>query len=283
MSTKTLEKQRLMNHFGFPKIPFSKYMRAADMYNSNSQTALFEGLKMWLLLGGLALIAGPTGTGKSISIRRFVNELDNNQYTVYTIPFPPATPHGFLRFICRCFGLPMKSHTADLFDQAQKFLVNHQQERGTHPILILDDAEGLYPDVADILRRLTTYDLDAEDRFSVLVCGIESLLQVLELGILEPLRSRFSFAYTLKPFGLDDTRSYIRFHLKRAKAETDIFSDEAVKRIFHISKGRPRTINQLCIGMLIKSAISGNENIDTAFVKAFIADHPLYQNQGVLE
>lgn len=283
MSTTVYEKRRLMSHFGFAKIPFSKFMRAGAMYDSKSQKSLREGLEMWLLVGGLALIAGPTGVGKSMSIRRFVSELDNNQYTVYAVPSPPSTVYGFLRFICRRFGLSMKNHSVDLFDAAQKFLVNHQHERGTHPILILDDAEGLYPDVADVIRRLTTYDLDAEDRFSVLVCGIESLLQVLELGILEPLRSRFSFGYSLKPFGLDDTRSYIQFHLQRAEAVPDIFSDDAVKRIFYISKGRPRTINQLCIGMLIKAAIMGNETIDAPFVKAFIAEHPLYQNQGVVE
>lgn len=283
MSTKVYEQRRLMSHFGFSKIPFSKYMRALSMYDSKGQKAVMEGLTMWLSVGGLALIAGPTGVGKSMVIRRFVNELDNNQYTVYVIPYPPATVYGFLRFICRRFGLPMKYHSVDLFDAAQKFLVNHQQDRGTYPILILDDAEGLYPDVADVLRRLTTFNLDEDDRFSILVCGIESLLQVLELGVLEPLRSRFSFGYTLKPFGLDDTRSYIQFHLKRAESESDIFSDDAVNKIFHISHGRPRTINQLCIGMLIKAAIMGTDAIDAPFVKAFIAEHPLFQNQGVLE
>ncbi len=283
MSTTVYEKQRLLSHFGFVKIPFSKYMRAVTMYDSKGQMAVREGLAMWLAVGGLALIAGPSGVGKSMVIRRFVNELDNNQYTVYVVPSPPSTPYGFLRFLCRRFGLSMKNHAVDLFDAAQKFLVHHEQEKGTYPILILDDAEGLYPDVADVLRRLTTYDLDAEDRFSVLVCGIESLLQVLELGILEPLRTRFSFGYSLKPFGLDDTRSYIQFHLKRAESESDIFSDDAVKKIFHISQGRPRTINQLCIGMLIKAAILGNDNIDTSFAKAFISEHPLYQNQGVVE
>ena len=283
MSTKLYEQQRLMRHFGFANLPFSKYMRVVAMYDSKSQKALRQGLEMWLDVGGLALVAGPCGVGKSLAIRRFVNDLDKNIYTVYVVPSPPSTVHGFLRFICRRFGLSMKNHSVDLFDAAQKFLINHQQERGTHPILILDDAEGLYPDVADVLRRLTTYDLDAEDRFSVLVCGIESLLQVLELGLLEPLRSRFSFAYSLRPFGLDDTRSYIQFHLKRAKSESKLFSDDAIKRIFYISKGRPRTINQLCIGMLIKAAIMGKDNIDGPFFKAFIADHPLYQNQGVAE
>jgi type II secretory pathway predicted ATPase ExeA len=283
MTLNTQEKRRLAAHFGFTKMPFPKYVRAQAMYDSKSQKTLLVGLEMWLDVGGLALIAGPSGVGKSLNIRRFVTGLDDNRYAVYSVPSPPATVYGFLRCLNRLFGLPMKNHTSDLFDAAQKFLVNHEKDLGTHPILVLDDAEGLYSDVADIVRRLTVYNFDAEDRFSILVCGIESLLQVLELGVLEPLRSRFSFAHSLKPFGLEDTTGYIRFHLEGAQSDPDLFSDEAVKRIFHVSQGRPRTINQLCIGALIQCAMKGLDKIDGPFIKSFIAGHPLYKNKGVAE
>ncbi len=253
------------------------------MYDSKGQKFLQLGLDMWLEVGGLALISGPTGVGKSMVIRRFVTGLDEDQYTAYVIPSPPATVYGFFRQLCRKFDVPMKNHTADLFDAAQQFLIHHKKDRGTHPILILDDAEGLYPEVAEALRKLTVYDMDAQDRFSVLICGIETLLQVLELGILEPLRSRFTFGHSLKPFGLDDTISYVQFHLKRAGADGDLFSEDAVKRIFHISKGRPRTINQLCIGALIQAAMKGKTKISGREIKSFVAGHPLYQNQGIVE
>jgi len=283
MTLNTYERLRLAAHFGFTKMPFPKYVRVQAMYNSKSQQTLLVGLEMWLEVGGLALIAGPSGVGKSLNIRRFVTGLDDNRYAVYIIPSPPATVYGFLRCLNRRFGLPMKNHSIDLFDNAQKFLINHEKDLGTHPVLVLDDAEGLYPDVADTVRRLTIYDLDAEDRFSILVCGIESLLQVLELGVLEPLRTRFSFGHTLRPFGLEDTMGYIRFNLDHAGADPNLFSDDAVKRIFHISQGKPRTINQLCIGALIQCAMKGRDKIDGQFIKLFIAGHPLYQNKGVTE
>lgn len=278
-----IDKIRLRAHYGFENLPFSKYLKTNEMYDSKSQRELRAGLDMWVEAGGLALVTGPTGVGKSITLRRFATGLDDNKYAVYSVPSPPATVHGFLRFLCRRFGLSMKQHTVDLFDTAQKFLVNHEKEHGTHPLLIVDDAEGLYPNVADVLRRLTIYDLDAEDRFSILVAGIESLIQVLELGVLAPLRSRFSFGHSLRPFGFEDTKNYIGFHLGRAGGDDNLFSDEAIKRIFHLSHGRPRTINQLCIGALILGALRGRDRIDGPFFKAFIADHPLYQNQGVAE
>lgn len=283
MTPNDIEKRRLASHFGFSKLPFAKHLLAKDMYESKDQAALRLGLDMWLDVGGLALVSGPVGVGKSMSIRRFANDLDNTRFAVYIIPFPTTTVYGFLRCLCRKFGLPMRSHTTDLFDAAQKFLINHEKDMRTHPILILDDAEGLYPEVADVVRRLTAYDLDAEDRFSILVCGIESLLEVLEAGVLLPLRSRFSFGHSLKPFGLEDTHGYIQFHLKRSGADPKLFSEEAAKRIFHISQGRPRTINQLCIGALILAAMKGKDSVDGPFFKSFIAGHPLYQNQGILE
>lgn len=272
------EKKRLRAHFGLTKIPFSKYMWASQMYDSQSQRELRFGLEMWLEVKGLSLVTGPTGVGKSITIRRFTSDLDDNKYAVYNVPTPPSTVHGFLRFLNRRFGLPMRQHSADLFDAAQKFLVTHEKENGTHPLILLDDAEGLYPDVADVLRRLTIYDLDVEDKFSLLISGIESLLQVLELGILEPLRSRFSFAQSLKPFGLEDTRNYIRFHLNRVDGDKNLFSGDAVRRIFQASQGRPRNINQLCIGALITCAVQGRDHIDGPFIKSLINQNPLFQN-----
>jgi type II secretory pathway predicted ATPase ExeA len=277
--TKT-DKKRLRAHFGLAKIPFSKHMWARQMYDSQSQRELRFGLEMWLDVKGLALVTGPTGVGKSITLRRFAADLDDNRYAVFNVGSPPATVHGFLRFLSRRFGLPMRQHSADLFDAAQRFLVGHEKEHGSHPLLILDDAEGLYPNVADALRRLTIYDLDAEDRFSILVSGIESLLQVLELGVLEPLRSRFSFAQALRPFGLEDTRNYIRFHLDRAEGDRDLFSDDAVRRVFQASQGRPRNINQLAIGAMILAAVHGRDRIDGDFVKGLIATNPLFQYLG---
>lgn len=278
--TSQAQRHRLRAHFGFTKIPFSKYIRAAAMYDSKSQRELRFGLDMWVEVKGLALVTGPSGVGKSITLRRFVADLDDNRFAVYNVGSPTTTVTGFLRLLSRRLSLPMRQHTADLFDAAQRFLVTHEKEHGTHPLLIIDDAEGLYPQVADIIRRLTTYELDAEDRFSVLISGIESLIEVLELGILEPLRSRFAFAQSLRPFGLEDTGNYVRFHIQRAEGQKDLFSDDAVRTIFQHSQGRPRTINQLAIGALILAAVQGRDTIDNSLMNDLIAHNPLFQRQG---
>lgn len=270
------QRMRLRAHFGFSKSPFAKKMWARHMFDSMSQRQLLRGLEMWSELGGISLVTGPSGVGKSIALRRFVHELDDSRFRVFSFSYLPSTVTGFLRSLCRHLGLPMRLHRVDLFDAAQHMLVHYADQHGAHPIVVLDDAEGLTEAVVDMLRRLTTYDLDAEDRFSVLIAGTDDVLRVIRPAHQEPLRTRISFAHVLHAFNLEDTHNYIRFHLERADANPKLFSDDATSRLFHASQGRPRQINQLAVQALIEAAVAGRETLDGAFMKHVIASHPLY-------
>ena len=271
------EKLRLRGHFGFTKAPFSKYMWAAKMYDSSGQRDLLAGLRMWLELKGIVLVTGPSGVGKSITLRRFVKELDQARYRAITLTTLPSTAHGFLRSLSRELGLPMRQHSADLFDQVRARLVELGKAQGPHPIVVLDDAEGLRVSVMDVLRRLTASDLDEQDHFSIVLAGTDELLRTLSVVSLAPLRSRIGFAWQLRPYGLEDTRQYVAYQLQRAAVDPKVFSDHAVKRIFQASRGYPRSVNQLALQALIQAAIAGLDAVDGDFMQRVCKSHPLYQ------
>jgi type II secretory pathway predicted ATPase ExeA len=272
------QRQRLKSHFGFSKMPFNKNVWAAQMFDSSAQRELLQSLEMWIEVKGIALVTGQSGVGKSITLRKFVQQLDDARYRVIDFTYLPCTVTGFLRSLNRKLGLPMRNHTSDLFDAAQSHLAVFEKEHGPHPVLVLDDAEGLRVQVIDAIRRLTSYDLDAEDRFSVLLSGTDEVLELLRHPDLAPLRTRVSYAQTLKPFGLEDTQNYIRFHLDRANVDPKLFSDVASKRLFHASMGCPRSINQLAMQALIQTAVLGRDTIDAQLMDSVIAAHPFYQS-----
>lgn len=279
MNTPTLpehQKRRLQAHFGLSKLPFRKNMYAADMFDSRSQRDLIHGLRFWSEIHGIGLATGPAGVGKSITLRRFAQDLDDTRFRVLQLSSMPTTSMGFLRSLNRVLGLPMRAHAADLFDQAHTHLCANPDERAAHPVLLLDDAEGMSVEQLDILRRLTAYALDAEDHFSVLISGTEDLLRTLRNPVLEPLRTRIGFACTLKPFSLEDTRNYIAFQLKRADADAKLFSEDAIRRLFQASQGKPRQINQLALHVLIQAAVMGFDAITGDFFAAQLTAHPLY-------
>lgn len=279
MNTPTIphhHKRRLQAHFGFTKLPFRKNMAAADMFDSRSQRDLQAGLLMWTELRGIALVTGHSGVGKSITLRRFLAALDDARFHVIKLAHLPTTPVGLLRSLCRTLQLPMRHYASDLFDAAQAYLASYQNDHGPHPLLVLDDAEGLAVPALDLLRRLTAYDLDAEDRFSILLAATDDILATLHHHTLEPLRSRIGYAQPLRPFTLEDSRNYIHFHLRHADADPDLLSEPAIRHAFQASQGRPRRINQICLYILIQAAIAGLDTIDGDFVAAQIAAHPLY-------
>lgn len=283
MNTPTLPKPhqaRLRAFFGFTALPFRKNLGAHQMFDSTSQRDLLHALPMWLELRGLALVTGPSGVGKSIALRRFVADLPDGRYAVHRFGQIPTTPAGFLRALCRCLGLRTRAYLADMFDDARTALGRWQDEHATHPVLVMDDAEGMRPATLDLVRRLTASDLDAHDDCSILLTGTERLLTTLRDPTLEPLRTRFAYVHALRPFTLEDTRNYVRFHLQRAGAAEGVFTDGAVTSLFQASGGVPRSVNQLALQALIHAAVRGVEGVDTALMRKVLHAHPLYLSGG---
>lgn len=283
MNTPTIPKPqqaKLRGHFALAALPFRKNVGADQMFDSQSQRELLHALPMWLDLKGLGLVTGSSGVGKSISLRRFVAELPSGRYEVHRFGQIPTTPMGFLRALCRRLGLRPRLHLADMFDDVRDALSRWQDEHGTHPLLVMDDAEGMRAATLDLVRRLTAVDLDAEDRVSILLVGTERLLDALRDPVLEPLRTRFSYVHALRPFTLEDTQNYVRFHLQQAGARDTLFTDGAVRALFQASAGVPRAVNQLALQALISAAVRGLDQVDGDQMKRVLHAHPLYATAG---
>lgn len=270
------QKVRLRAHFGYTRTPFCKNLWVSELFDSRSQREAHHALNMWCELRGFAVLTGAPGVGKSVTLRRLVQGLDDTKFSAVLLASVPSTPNGFLRAINRALGLPMRLHTVDLFEQAQRHLAAPADGAAPHPILVLDDAEGTSVENLDLLRRLTAHALDSEDRFSVLISGTEDLLDLLRDPRLEPLKSRIGYAQSLRGYTVEDTRNYVAFHLQRAGISEGAFTDEAVKRLFHVTKGLPRSINQLALQAMIHAAVVGRDVIDGTFLSTVIAAHPLY-------
>ena len=136
-------------------------------------------------------------------------------------------------------GLEARGRVADQFEDIREALAQHEDTLGTHPILILDDAEGMRVETLDLVRRLTASALDGEHHVSILLVGTERLMDTLRDPTLAPLRTRFSYAYQLQAFGMEDARNYVRHHLASSGGPEKLFTDAAVTALFSASQGIP--------------------------------------------
>lgn len=264
MNTETLH---LKSYFGFAKMPFTKYMWASKMFEASSQKEFLQGLNLWLETRGIALLCGPPGVGKSITLRRFKSDIDERRYDIFYLFNMRVTPLGFLRSLARLMGAPVLYRQADLFDALNAHLGQHEERSGKHPVIVFDDCDGLSDELLELLRRLANFAMDSEDRFSFILSGSQRLAATIREPQNESLRQRIAYAHNLVGFTLDDAGNYIHFHLKRAEAPAELFADNAVKAIFHRAEGLPRRINQIAIHALIRAAILRKDKIDESFLK----------------
>lgn len=267
---------RLQSYFGFSKMPFTKYVWATKMFDTSCQKELLQGLNFWLETRGIALLYGPTGVGKSITLRRFRDQIDQRRFELFYLFNPRSTPLGFMRSLCRLLAIPVLYHQADLFDALSAFLGQYEQRNHKHPIIIFDDADTLSDPLLELLRLLANFAMDSEDRFSFILSGSQILATRIRAPQNEPLRQRIGFSHNLRGFTLDDARAYVRFHLQRAEAPAELFTQEAIDTVFHLAKGLPRIINQIALQTLIRAAVRQIHTIDDTFLKQHVLTNSLF-------
>jgi general secretion pathway protein A len=273
------ERTHLTSYFGFSKVPFTKYMWSKKMFDASSQRELIDGLHFWLETKGVALLCGPPGAGKSITLRRFKEELDDRRYDLFYLFNLRITPIGLLRSLCRTLALPLLYHQTDLFDSISVFLDQYEQRTGKHPIIIFDDGDGLSDRLIELLRSLGNFAMDSEDRFSFILSGSQKLASRLKQPQNEAFRQRIVFSHNLRAFTIDDARNYVRFHLERCEGPKELFTEAAIQLIFHVAKGLPRVINQVALQAIIRGAIRKVDKIDESFLKQHVLNGSLFDGK----
>ena len=261
------QRMRLKSYFGFSKIPFTKHMWATKMFDASAQRELIDSLHLWLETRGIAVLYGPPGVGKSISLRRFKAEIDERRYDLYYLFNLRITATGFLRSLCRALALPVLYHQADLFDSISSFLAQYEERNRKHPIIIFDDGDGLSDPLIELLRLLGNFAMDSEDRFSFILSGSQRLALRLKQPQNEAFRQRIVFSHNLRSFSVDDARKYISFHMERSEGPKELFADDAIQLIFQLAKGLPRVINQIALQTIIRAAVRRVDHIDETFIK----------------
>ena len=92
---------------------------------------------------------------------------------------------------------------------------------------------------------------------------------------LRQLDQRIPIKYHLEPFNYEDTASYIGFRLNKAGRKDNIFSPDAIKKIYDHSKGVPRNVNNLCDLSLLLGYSQNETSINSTIIESVINDGAL--------
>lgn len=248
-----------LEHWGLKKFPFENVPDPDFFYLSKSHeeglTRLIYAAKM---RKGGAMMSGELGCGKTLLTRVYIKELPRDQFDIGLVINPRLEPLEFLQEVLYQFditdGSPSKIECLRMLNE--KMLENMRQKRET--LLIIDEAQLISDSTFEEIRLLLNFQLENRFLITVILVGQPELAGRIK-GI-EQLNQRIAIKFHLPPFNLEETVQYIAYRLKKAGLKKSIFDSDAVERIFAITKGVPRKINNLC-DLSLFTGFSGNKEV----------------------
>ncbi|SPP99501.1 Secretion ATPase, PEP-CTERM locus subfamily [Candidatus Sulfobium mesophilum] len=214
---------------------------------------------------GFILVTGEVGSGKTTIVRDLIKGLNGNS-TLSRVFNTKVTSEQLMTMINEDFGLDV--HNKDkisLLRELNDFLID-QYARKRQPILIIDEAQNLSPELLEEVRMLSNLETDRTKLLQIILVGQPELTKTLGRPELRQLRQRINIRCHLFPLTAEETEEYILHRLEIAgNREAIRFEKEVIDAIYGYSRGIPRLINIIC-DFLMLSAFAEETKVLTAEV-----------------
>jgi type II secretory pathway predicted ATPase ExeA len=259
-------------HFGLTCHPFTNEIEPEDLFPSTSSQELEARLGHLVEMRGIGLVTGESGSGKTSACRKVVAALHTGLYRVVYVSLSTGNVMDLYKTIAWEMGLPTERSRAALYRQIRNEVTRLCTEARARPVLIVDEAHNLRPDVLEDLRLLTNYRMDAENRLCLLLVGQPELRRRLGMAAYEALSQRIVVRYHLAGLAPEELCAYLAHLLRRAGTELPLFEPAAQHAIFQSTQGLPRKVNLLAHHALMAAALARAKAVTDEHVQAALPE-----------
>lgn len=234
----------IRSYFGLENNPFNK--EAIELLPQ--QKEIFDTLRVHAQQGGLCLLLGEPGTGKSV-VKQALCKYDSKRVITPVVNRTLHTYFSTLRILCEAFQIDTEGRDFKcekrLIEEAQR--LNHL---GKMLVPIIDDAHLMD---TDSLRRLRLLFEDFPKNHNLILIAQPTLLTKLSLTVNEDIKSRVTYSVLMPKLNPDDMTDFITTELDRVALAHSTFSDDALSLIVRSSDGILRRTRNLCLGALLEA------------------------------
>lgn len=215
--------------------PFELRPDPAFFFRSRGHKRAYACLRRGLYqAGGITVLTGEVGAGKTTTIEFFRRQLDATRVIARKLDCGQLNARGLLPAVANAFGVE---------DGSLRSLAASSKR----VLLILDEAQTLPLESLRDLRLLCDLESGSRPLLQSFVVGRPELRRVLTNASMQTFRQRVNASYHLGPLDGHETRGYIEHRLKQVGWNGDPRFDEDAFAVIHSHTGGiPRHINVLC-------------------------------------
>jgi general secretion pathway protein A len=262
------------SYYGLKENPFSVTPDPKYIYlGENHQEALAHLLYGARERKGFVVITGEVGSGKTTLVHYLINKFDGNGNTKTAYLFnTKLNTNDFIQYILKDLGIEVTGGTkSDHLYTLYRYLLKAYQNN-EKVILIVDEAQGLNPEVLEEIRLLSNFETSKSKLLQIILVGQPELKKTLSQHGLRQLRQRIHMRYHLNALSKRETKEYIEKRLRIAGVKKQLFTEKALKEIYQRSGGIPRIINILCDNSLLNGYALDQKMVDNKSVREAAKD-----------
>ncbi len=272
------EERAVAERYGFDLYPFDVGADQRFLYlSAGHQAALDRCMSCVDDKGGLAVVYGEIGTGKTILSRRLGLLLEDEEGVdvYYAAAITTKTDTQFLGRILQAFNISSEG-LRGYFKLSMRLydFLGEQYDKDRTPALIIDDAQALTLGQLELLRQLLNMEMSDGKLLQLVLLGQTELL--LKIRKRPNIKSRIVGISNLDPLSQNDAVGLINHRLKVAGATTaarreEIFPASAREIIAKGSRGFPRECVLLCAAALKTAWRSNMDGVTEEIARDHVA------------
>ena len=236
---------------------------------------------------GVALLQGPTGSGKTTIIREQL-DWSSRDAAVALLAGEQLTPRRLVEGMLSQFGVKTVAQNDEQSLHQLSHFVTQETRTALPPLLIVDNADRATPSALRQLNWLAALDVDGHYALRIILTGKGRLTLLLRHDGMRSLARRHPATYSLNPMTAEETLIYLRTRLIAAGGERSetVFPIDVCERLHEVSRGWPGLVNERAIKALermteLQSAVPVPRIIVTRDGKT-VAEYELTERQCVI-
>lgn len=238
-------------YWGMEFNPFDKEIKESQYYKGEDYREAMKRLEYLKNIRGIGLFTGLPGTGKTYTMKSFVNSLNPSLFKVIYIPMTTISTNEFYKDLASGLGLEPCYRKIDNYRNIQERIRALYKDQKITLLILIDEAQYLNRSILADLKLLMNFDMDSKNYAMLILTGQPVLNNILSMQIHEALKQRIVINYTYQGLSQNEVKEYVESRMKLCGIAHPIFEENTLEAAYGSCNGSIRKLNNIIHKALI--------------------------------